>query len=60
MGTLTRHSTMVVVMTLALGVMALPARGDVVSGGPKVGQLGGACVGEPQCRHVEMRGASSA
>jgi hypothetical protein len=29
---------MVVVMTLLLGVMALPARGDVVSGGPKVGQ----------------------
>jgi hypothetical protein len=29
---------MAVVMTLALGVMALPASGDVVSGGPKVGQ----------------------
>ena len=38
MFTLTRHYTMVVVMTLALGVMALPASGDVVSGGPKVGK----------------------
>ena len=33
-----QHYPMVVVMTLALGVTALPASGDVVSGGPKVGQ----------------------
>jgi membrane-associated phospholipid phosphatase len=38
MFTLTRSSTFVVAMTLALGVMVLPASGDVVSGGPKVGQ----------------------
>ena len=37
--TLKRHSMRLVVMTLALlVVMALPARGDVASDGPKVGQ----------------------
>ena len=35
---LTRHFTRVVVTGLALGVMALPASGEVVTGGPKVGQ----------------------
>jgi membrane-associated phospholipid phosphatase len=39
MCTLKWHSMRLVVMTLALlGVMALPASADVVSGGPKVGQ----------------------
>jgi hypothetical protein len=39
MFTLKRHYTMVLVMTLAfLGAMALSASGDVVSGGPQVGQ----------------------
>jgi membrane-associated phospholipid phosphatase len=39
MYTLHWHSMRRAVMTLALlGVMALPARGEVVSGGPKVGQ----------------------
>ena len=39
MFTLKWHSMRLVVMTLALlGVMALPASGDIVSGGPKVGQ----------------------
>ena len=33
-----RHSTVVVLTALALGIVALPASGDVVSGGPKVGQ----------------------
>src|SRR5499426_1329771 len=33
------HSMRLIVMTLALlGAMALPARGEVVSGGPKIGQ----------------------
>jgi hypothetical protein len=37
--TLQRYSIRLVVLTLALlGVTALPARGEVVSGGPKVGQ----------------------
>ena len=37
--TLKWHSMRLFVMTLALlGVMTLPASGDVVSGGPKVGQ----------------------
>ena len=38
MFTRTRNSTIVVVTALTLGLMALPASGDVVSGGPKVGQ----------------------
>jgi hypothetical protein len=39
MFTLKRHSTRLVVMVLALlGVMALPARGDITGDGPKVGQ----------------------
>jgi membrane-associated phospholipid phosphatase len=39
MFTLKRHSTRLVVMVLALlGVMALPARGDIAGDGPKVGQ----------------------
>ena len=39
MCTLQWHSMRLVVMTLALlGITALPARGDVVSDGPKVGQ----------------------
>jgi membrane-associated phospholipid phosphatase len=38
MFTQTRYVTMVLTTALALGVMALPASGDVVSGGPKVGQ----------------------
>jgi membrane-associated phospholipid phosphatase len=33
-----RYSTMVVAMTVALGVTALPASAEVVNGGPKVGQ----------------------
>ncbi len=38
MATFARHSAMVGLMTLALVVMAQPAGGEVISGGPKVGQ----------------------